>query len=102
MEVGLIETLIGTGLTILGAFLGKGVDWFRARSANKIDESKADSAIKTTEVEKAAEMYRSMIADLRKDIDEMFALIKNLEEERLQYRIENASLKAENASLKPK
>lgn len=99
MELGLVEALVMGAFTLAGGFLGKGIDWLKARSQTKNDDKKADSDVKTTEVEKAAVIYREMIADLRQDIDEMFVLLKTLEQERLECRVENATLKGEVKAL---
>ncbi len=99
MEVGVGEAVVSGFFLLVGGFLGKGVEWMRARSINKTDEKKVDSQLATTEVEKAAVIYRELISDLRKDINEMCKLLKNLEAERLECRVENASLKGEIKAL---
>lgn len=94
------ELLINGAFLVGGGFLGKGVEWVLAKSKVKIEEEKAESQVKTTELDKAAQMYREIAADLRKDIDEMFAHLQKVEEQRLDCLVSNAGLKAENKLLK--
>jgi hypothetical protein len=100
MEVTPAHAVIGAVLTLLGGFLGKGVDWLLARGKVRIEEKKTDAEVEAGAFDRAAALQREIIADLRKDLARLLDLLHQLEEERLACRVENATLKAELAALK--
>lgn len=71
-----------------GMFLTKLFDHIRA-SRKEENESKRE------ELYKAVDLYRDLIKELRSDIDEMLVSMKQLENEYIKSREENAALKAQ-------
>jgi septal ring factor EnvC (AmiA/AmiB activator) len=88
----------GSGLvTALGAI---GVNLYRARSANKVDETKVESDIHLSEADKATALSRQIAEDLRKDLAQMRTDMGTMLNAHLAVREENAALKAEVQSLR--
>jgi hypothetical protein len=92
--------MVGGICTLVGVVLTKGIDFWRAKSATKVDEKKAESEVHTAETEKAAEIMRGIIADLRVSIGEQAKHVKELDDDRLNCREEKATVKAENKALR--
>ena len=99
MDIGLTEAIVGGVVALAGGYFGRGIDWKLAGSKVRIDEGKAASEGRATEFDKTTALQRDMIADLRKDIDDMFSLLQRAEEQRLECRVDNAGLKAENKAM---
>lgn len=89
------ESIIAVVSTLVGIVMGKGIDFAKARWSAKSADKKTDSDVRTTEVEKAAIMYRDIIVGLRSDLDKVMVHVKELEQERVDCREENATLRAE-------
>lgn len=90
----LSEGLVAAISVGIGIVISKSGDWLKNRSSSRIDEKKAHSDITSTEMEKAASIYREMLADLKKEYSEMMAHLRAIEEDHITCREENAGLKA--------
>jgi len=100
MDIGITEAIIGGVVALAGGYLGRGVDWKAVVSKAKQEEQRTDSQVRTSELDRAAQMYREIAVDLRQDIDEVYVMLQRVEAERLDCRVENAGLKSDNRSLK--
>jgi uncharacterized coiled-coil DUF342 family protein len=93
-----LGTAGGTGA--IGVLCKRVVDLYRARSANRVEETKVESDVHLSEVDKAAELYRDIVQGLRTDLTQLKADMATLLETHLACREENASLKSEVVSLR--
>lgn len=87
----LIRILFSGASAVLGAVVSAVVLLRRSRSE-----------VTTTEVQRAAELYRDIIEGLRQDLDELMDKLESLENEHLKCREENATLRARLESLEEK
>jgi septal ring factor EnvC (AmiA/AmiB activator) len=94
------EAIIAAGGAAIGVVLSKLIDFWKVKSAAKVEEQRAESELHTAETEKAAEIMRDIISDLRVSIGEQAKHIKELDDDRLSCREEKATLRAENKSLR--
>lgn len=78
---------------LAGAFLREAFSFFLSRK-------KVSSEVVTTEVEKAAALYREMTEDLRADVEKLLKKLDAVEADHKKCLVENAELRAEVRSQK--
>lgn len=94
------DAVIAAGGGFAGVVLTKLTDLLRASGDVRVNDLKAKADVNKSETEQALGMYREQVVGLRGDVKELLACLHQLEEERLECRVENADLKAQVRALR--
>lgn len=95
----LSAAVIAAVFTGVGALLGKGIEFFRARHSASLEQQAQEAKIKSSETEQAVALYREIISALRDDLKKLFRSLQQLEADHLKCREENAALRTEVKGL---
>jgi uncharacterized membrane-anchored protein YhcB (DUF1043 family) len=97
-----IDLVINASVGGAAILISQGISYLKSRSESKLKANQQEKDNVKSETEQALAMYKGLIDGLKADINEMDKHLQKLEDDHLSCRVENATLRANLASLTPK